>query len=384
MVNTITHEQDLPDAKDLIPEVRDIQRLRWRRRVTWVIAALAAVVVVSAVVTAETRTTRTSTRPTSTSSPRWSQGTKAVRFDGPSEAAFVGSSVWIANSAGYVDELNSSTGRLIRVVRSRPNDPLGTNIAANNKYVWIEGYLGAVTQIRTSDATVVRVMRSKSLFPGFGSMAVCGGDLWVANSYSLVRVAADSGHVMRIINLTADGVSGPRWLSVQGSHLWVGDTGVDAMSDVNCATGTVTGTVNNPGGLCCEANFASTGKWLWVPAGNQLVQLNQTSGNQWNSISGAKFALSDGPIAVGDNSLWALSTDTNEATVVNLSTDSLVRIVRWNDNIDFTPIFVAIRDGKAWVLDGLGNSVYVYNAATGRLIGHLGGVGSSPGCGCLD
>jgi hypothetical protein len=395
MVDTISHEKHLPDAKVLIPEVREVQRLRRWRFVWWalVILVVVSVVVVSVVEMSRAQKPHAATSTTSFDTSTWDPGAKSDHFYGPTEAAFVGSTVWITNVNGYVNELNSDTGRSIRVFKVKGMSAFDYgSIAANSKYVWVgDDNSGTISQFRTSNDALVRVLKPMTLSALSGELAACGGDLWVANHFSLIRFAGDTGRARRILNLNTEGVSDPSVLSVRGSRLWVGESdNGNAVVPVNCSTGAVGTVVSGPGSLTGESGLLPARNSLWDLASNfsgsdlELVRLSQKSGKQLSSTSEARFVSDSGPFAVGDDSLWDLNDETNEAAVINLSTHKLIRVIRWGNDLYETPTFVGISDGKAWVLLGSGNSIDVYNAATGKPIGTLGGVGSSPGCGCLD
>ena len=125
---------------------------------------------------------------------------------------------------------------------------------------------------------------------------------------------------------------------------------------------------------------------MWL-SGDGIFQVSQTDGDTVAGIHNALFGQPDvWAAAIQGDSLWMLEQTgaaRGEAQVVSLSTGRLIRDIRLG-NFD-APTAMGIGDGKAWILDGHGVAVDVFDAKTGAPIWQFGRKWPRPpGCGCLD
>jgi hypothetical protein len=330
------------------------------------------------------------------------QGSVTPRFFQPAQVAFSGSTVWITNpyssqtgpsypsGRGYIDELIGNTGHLVRVLDVR-QDGLEhpSAIVANRRFVWVEDMeTNRVAQLRTSDGALVQVFASPwTASPGYAEMALCGGSLWVdTGNKRLAEMTAVSGRVERILSLRSEGVSSPSNLMSEGSRLWVSDSYTTTFTELNCLTGSVIRTIHSAvnGGLGV-GGLLPAGNELWI-SGDGVFQISQTDGDTVAGIHNASFGQPDVWVAaIQGNSLWMLEATgaaRGAAQVVSLSTGQLIRDIRLG-NFD-QPTAMGIDGGKAWILDGDGVAVDVFDAKTGAPIWHFGRKWPRPpSCGCL-
>ena len=331
------------------------------------------------------------------------QGSVAPRFFQPAQVAFSDSTVWITNpyssqtgqspypsGPGYIDELSGNTGHLVRVLNVR-QDGLEhpSAIVANRSFVWVEDdETSRVAQLRASDGALVQVFASPQVASlGYAEMALCGGSLWLdTGNKRLAEMSAVSGRVERILSLRSEGVSSPSNLVSEGSRLWVSDSYTTTFTELNCLTGSVIRTIHPAvNGGNSVVGLLPAGNELWL-SGDGVFQVGQTDGDTVAGIHNASFGQPDVWVAaIQDNSLWMLEVTgaaQGAAQVVSLSTGQLIKDVRLG-NFD-QPTAMGIGGGKAWILDGEGVAVDVFDAKTGAPIWHFGRKWPRPpSCGCL-
>lgn len=380
-----------------------MRRRRWRRLLFASIAVAVAVAALLAVCAREETVRADAFRPVMTTVPA-SHG-----LGGAAAVAVAGSHVWVASAAsdgrGSVTELNASNGRWLRTISG---DGYGlrypSGIAADGRDIWItnepqigDGKTpkpgdGTVTELDSSTGRLVRILTGQGYkfdFPG--PIAAVGSDLWIANAWGgplgngdLVEVNASTGALVRIVSAAA--INQPADIATRGSDLWVINSLFDdngSVTEINTRTGRVTWTAKGKQyGFVDPISITADGNRLWVAnlyaggEGGSVTELDASTGRWIQTLSGGCYGF-DSPagITAAGNRIWVansyIDADGGSVTELSASTGRWIQTLSsdtWIQNLlasrscaqdlltggySFAnPALIAAVSSRAWIFDG--------------------------------
>jgi hypothetical protein len=233
---------------------------------------------------------------------------------------------------------------------------------------------------------------SSAAAPSFSQptyMAVGGGHLWVASASSTVtELNENSGALVSAINslpsYTVQGVSNAG-IVLSGANVWVANSAVDAVSELDASNGLVIRTVSGTTGGVYKgspkavgpsgphiSDIASSGDRLWIAirtaAGGWVTEINAQSGSLIRLIRSPTDDF-DGvsAIAVSGAHVWVANYGAG-VTELNANNGSLVRVVNRHSDGFAGSNAIAVVGNEVLVSNHLGNSVTELSASTGSLV----------------
>ena len=399
--------------EDLIPEAR--QRARRRRSVVGLVLLGALIVIATVLISVGGN--ESSPKPSSASGPGSGVATNVTtenvaHLAGSNTIAASGSHVWVAidntnwtshplTTSYEVVELNSSNGRLVRIIHNKSGDLTWPEaMAVSGSRLWVaDNQYWNVTELKASNGSLVRVIRAKA--DGLadpGAIAVSGGHVWVANSHvganSVTELNASDGSLVRVINAKADELKGPSAIAISGSHVFVLNATGDSITELDANSGALIRIINPRAGCCAPRSgtfewagpvaIAVSGPHLWVgdlhndangaTSVSSVSEFNVSNGSLVRVIN-AKGDQFKGPsaIAISGSHVFVLNAAGGSITELNASNGSLVRVI----NVKLDPKGLNAADGLAVsgpyivvlnIYSGQKGSVTVINASNGRLV----------------
>ena len=396
----------------LIPEAR--QRARRRRTVTGLVV-LGALIVIAGVLVA-VGGNEIIPKPSSANGPGSAVATNVTtdnvaNLAGSNTITASGSHVWVAidntnwtshplTTSYEVVELNSSNGRLVRVIHNKSGDLTWPGaLAVSGTRLWVaDNQYWNVTELNAGNGRLVRVIRARA--DGLadpGAIAVSGGHVWVANSHvganSVTELNASNGSLVRVINAKADGLNGPSAIVVSGSHVFVLNATGDSITELDANSGELIRVINSRAGCCAPRHgtfewaapvaLAVRGQHLWVvnqhndangaTSESSVAEFNVSNGSLVRDIKAKADGLNiPRAIAVSRGHVW-VDNGNNTITELNANNGSLVRVI----NVKLDPKGLNSADGLAVsgpyivvlnIYSGQKSSVSVINASNGRLV----------------
>lgn len=186
-----------------------------------------------------------------------------------------------------------------------------------------------------------------------------------------------------LVSLTKDTASassdqplfaGPEGMVLSGAHLWVTDSGSNAITELNASNGSLVKTIQlGTDQFDVPIGIATGDGYLWVvnTGGHSVTQLNASDGSLVRVIESPKYQFySPSAITYGDGHLWITSdgsTKHNPSLVeLNPTNGALVRVI-YSKGL-YSPFGITIHGQDVWVTNQLNNSVAEFNASSGSLL----------------
>jgi hypothetical protein len=233
----------------------------------------------------------------------------------PQFNCFDGEDIWVASSSSStVTRVHASDGRVLGTWTGATG---AINTVAAAGFIFVTGFLspGRIYRIDPSlgPAAVTEVENNLGAFPV--SITYDGLNLWTANTGTAPGLGSISRHnlVTGIETTFAVGFNQPAGIVFDGTHLWVVDSGDDALHRVNPADGTVLETLAMGTIDSTIAIPIFDGANIWVPVSNELKVVN-------TSTPARLFATLTGN-GLGDN--HAVAFDGERIMVTNFSGTTL-------------------------------------------------------------
>jgi hypothetical protein len=225
-------------------------------------------------------------------------------IDNPTNLAFDGSHIWVANGVGdSVAELNDATGALVRIVKGTDTCSTATAqcgpdpqpMVANRQDLWVEE-LSSPNTISEIDVSTGAIIKNIAEAPNsdFQGMTYGGGHLWVVdldnteNTDSVSEIDPTTDNVMRLlkpklIRIDEDpheedssgyyDAYGTDDIVYSNGYVWIlcsdNKTGNDAVSEFNASTGAQVRVIDgNAYRLNAPDAIATDGQHVWVANGD--------------------------------------------------------------------------------------------------------------------
>jgi hypothetical protein len=168
--------------------------------------------------------------------------------------------------------------------------------------------------------------------------------------------------------------SGPEGMVLAGAHLWVTDSGSNAITEINASNGSSGETIQSRTDRFDVPVDITTGDgYIWVvnTGSHSITQLNSSDGSLVRVIESPKYQFySPSAITYGDAHLWITSdgSSTHNPSLIELNptNGALVRVIHSKGL--YSPFGITIHGQDVWVTNQQNNSVAEFNAANGSLI----------------
>jgi outer membrane protein assembly factor BamB len=273
--------------------------------------------------------------------------------------------VFVANQSSLT-ELDSSTGRLVRVISGphyRFGHPDDVAVGGNNVFVADEDNgSGSIAVINASTGSLRRIVVPCTEYCYELSMGARGAHVFVASfgAASLAEFNATTGKQIRSFHIP-DYHGTPSGLAVRGSDLFLELNG-EWVAEFDLTTGRVRW-ITTVGSEDSAGVMVVGGSNLFVQVGNSIKVIKTATGALVRSISGAEYGL-DGPsaMAASGNDLFVANAGSvtggrDSVTRINASTGALVRAIAGPAYQFNEPDALVASDGKLFVANRNGNSV---------------------------
>ncbi|HET9058420.1 MAG TPA: hypothetical protein VFN61_00750 [Acidimicrobiales bacterium] len=273
------------------------------------------------------------------------------RFADPVDLAVSGRDLFVLSNvdggSASVSEVVPSTGALVRVMSGPAyHFDIPVALALSGPYLFVAnnggGELatdvtdtGSVTEIDTTTGRVVRVITGDDADPVNSqvdqpyALAVIGKDLFVANygNNSVAEVDIASGAVVKVLSGPKYNFSAPGRLAVSGSDLFVASEDLPySVTELNSTTGAVVKTFPNSGVFSILAN----GPDLFTLSNrqNMVREINIATGKTVRVIAGPAYRFNwPWALTVAGNDLFVANNGGNSVTEVDASTGALVGVL---------------------------------------------------------
>jgi streptogramin lyase len=195
-----------------------------------------------------------------------------------------------------------------------------------------------------------------------------GGFLWVTNvSGSVTQIDPATGAAVRVI--TGCGLSGVRNIAADSTHLWVTDSDVNAVSELNLSDGSCVASYSGSAyGFDEPYGVWSDGAHVWVTnygtinSGTTVTVLNAADGSVAAQLTDPSYGFSRPDTFASDGkSMWVSNFTGNSLTQIDLNTFALIRVVTGLNQ----PAEIAIDGSHLWVPTYGGNTVVEFDAVSG-------------------
>jgi DNA-binding beta-propeller fold protein YncE len=290
--------------------------------------------------------------------------------DGPSAVAVADGKVWVLSTIAQTISLIDANSK--QVLETLGVEAQATRLAAGTDRVWVgntaklpadgSGGLddaartpGSILELDAQDGTVVRTIDAAALPPppasvsDIGPVAFEADSVWfLSGNQTVSRIDAASGTVvasMRYEGLVS-GIEQPSVTAGEGG-VWVsasGGTPGGVVTRIDPRTNARVATVEVPAAGAVVAGMGSV--WVadrWYPS-ESVWQIDPDSNRPVGSTQVGPLPLG---IAVGENAVWATSSDGFVSRIDPASGKVVARI-----RVGGTPSGIAVGEGAVWVTVG--------------------------------
>lgn len=278
---------------------------------------------------------------------RWHDGIKTgIAFTAgasPSDVAFDGQHVWVANLNGSsLTKLRASDG-LLEGTFALGSAPYA--LAFDGAYVWTANFFGnSVTKVRASDGATFGPYAVGS---GPRALAFDGAAVWVANTNAntVSKLRASDGF---LLGSFATGTS-PIAIAFDGIQLWVANSSGGSVTRLRASDGANLGTVAvgaSPRAVC----FDGTHVWVANFGGNSVTKLLAKDGSNLGT-----YATGAGPYGVEFDGTHVWVANFTDNTVTKLRASDGANLGTYS--VGTNPKGLAFDGANIWVANTGGSTV---------------------------
>jgi YVTN family beta-propeller protein len=258
----------------------------------------------------------------------------------PQGIAFGAGSLWVANLDDQtVSRIDPDTRQLLRSL-SLPGSPTG--IAASDSAVWVVGANAgaAAVSVRRLDPQFGTVSANVSIgnvvAGGAGSVAVSGGDVWVAPSAGLLtKLDAHTARIARFI----DPNSGSNDIAIGAGAIWVTDTDANTVTRVD-PTGVVTAIPVGHGPTSIAAS--DNGVWVSEALDNAVARIDPATRAVLTTIPVGQEPTG---VALGAGSVWVANSRDGTVTRIDPASGKVTQTI----DVGGSPQRIVVAAGHVWV-----------------------------------
>ena len=274
----------------------------------------------------------------------------------PKGIALGGGAVWV----GIYDDnvLLRIDPRTHRVVRAIAIGGEPADIAAGRSDVWITNAvgttLGTVSRVDAGTNFVPTTVKLRQVIPGLPftsaepgprGVAIGGGSVWVAHSFSLVsRIDPRSASIVKRILL----LNPPQDVAFGGGRLWVTMSAQASVARIDPASNTVETTVRIGSELDQLRAIAIGEGGVWVTSrgyesdeAGKLWRIDPASGRVTTATRVGRSPLG---VAVGEGSVWVANYEDGTVSRIDPDTQEVVATIKVKRGV----AEVAVGDGVVW------------------------------------
>lgn len=258
----------------------------------------------------------------------------------PSNLAFDGSSIWVANShTANVTKLRASDGATLGTFS------LGINprsVAFDGTNVWVTTTGTSLIKLRPSDGAQLGTF---NMPVSVGSIAFDGANLWLVSNPSsvVVKVSAASGAVLGTFPVG----TGPAGACFDGANIWVANWGAGTVTKLRASDGALLGTFAAGSG---PEDLAFDGANIWATDfnGNTVTKLRASDGATLGT-----FAVGTNPVGIvfDGTSVWVANWNGGGSGTVTELRSSDGRLLG-TFNVDRGPLGMAFDGSYVWTANG--------------------------------
>jgi YVTN family beta-propeller protein len=275
----------------------------------------------------------------------------------PKGIALGGGAIWVGvYDDNVVLRIDPRSHRVVRAIAvgGEPAD-----IAAGSTDVWITNSvgtstLGSVSRVDARTNFVPRPVRLRQVVPGLPftsaepgprGVAIGGGSVWVAHSFSLVsRIAPRSASIVERILLP----NPPQDVAFGSGALWVTMSGENSVARIDPVTNAVETTARIGSELDWIRAIATGEGGVWVTsraydsdAAGKLWRIDPASGRVTTATRVGRSPLG---VAVGEGSVWVANYEDGTVSRIDPETQEVVATISVKRGV----AEVAVGDGVVW------------------------------------
>jgi hypothetical protein len=199
-----------------------------------------------------------------------------------------------------------------------------------------------------------------------------GTDVWVTDSGSnaVTELDAATGAWIQTLSGAPYGFQNPNGLADDGTNIWVTDTGGDSVTEFDAATGAWVRTLSGGSyGFNSPAAIVFDGTHLWVANTNTVTEINPATGDwvQTLSVGSYDFSAIVG-MTTDDSDVWVANSGGDSVTEFDAATGAWIRTLSGASYHFNEPWGVDVDGSDVWVTNVAKDSVTVFDADTGAWI----------------
>jgi DNA-binding beta-propeller fold protein YncE len=311
----------------------------------------------------------------------------------PLALAFDGAHVWVANNAGWQDQLGSVTELSAadgsRIATLQVLKPMA--LVFDGAHIWVADsdlpYASEVTELDAGSGAVVASYGGGDIQDP-RALVFDGTHIWVANgNYALSTVTelkvSDGSEVG---TFTGGGtIDGPLALAFDGTHIWVANcTGQqpnqgDYLTELKASDGSKVGTFDAGGDIQCPDALLFDGAHVWIAnlTGNSVTKLRASDGAKLGTFTANGDIYLPTALAFDGSHVWVANGNGLPGkgnSVTELDAASGAKVTTFTDGIAF-PTALVFDGAHIWVANANSNSLTV--------IPPLGSCAAGPNALCL-
>jgi hypothetical protein len=268
--------------------------------------------------------------------------TEGYLFAQPVAITRSGANLFVANAQGSVSEMNSSSGKLVRVIKGAKYhlvNPVSITSSGDTILVLNAGHgaTGSITEISARTGALVRTISGASFaLDNPAAFTVSGSDVFVADegNNSVTEVNVANGALVRVVS--GEGLDAPDGIAVQSGNIWVADNASSAATEISVATGAAVSTYTDSDGQYGFWNPTSVigvqgNVYVMTPLGTSpmVTKVSATDGTAYwymcNTNGPYYFSLLSA-FAVSGDDLWVASRSGANSQTPAAATGSLTEM----------------------------------------------------------
>ena len=251
--------------------------------------------------------------------------TTPVPNDGPVAVGL--GSVWAEDREG----ISASDAKLYRIdpqsgaVTDTIPRVLGGAMTVLDGSVWLASFAtDRLLRVDPTTDTVTPYATGPTPDQGPSAVLPVAGQLWVSNHHggTVALINPQDGTISSAISVAPVGPDGAQYLATDGSSVWVGIAGANAITRISIATHTITGQVPSPapcGGLAAD----STAVWATGGGcGSGAVMHIDPGTNQVSAQFNTPGKAYDVTLAFG--SVWVVTSKPNELVRIDPTSNQII------------------------------------------------------------
>jgi len=309
-------------------------------------------------------------------------------FDVPTSLALYGTDLFVANfgesgaGSNTIDEINTSTGALVRVISGAQykfNTPYDITVDGGNVFAVNTYYKGpSITEFNASTGALVRVITSTVDLTNLSDLTFVGNALFATDDGSLVEINASNGNIVRVISGPSYDFNGDGAITEVHNDVFLANYYTKAVTEVNALNGALVRVISGAGyGFNYPYRIAAVGGDLFVLNSASVTEIDAATGKLVRIIQGSAYEFSNtnglgigaGVVFVGSEPRFKPSV----VTMIRATTGALIGVVSGTKYQFGSPDAVLVDGTDVFVSNGSANTVTEFNVVTRSLVRVING-----------